>query len=94
MSNPLIDPAIRRAARAFRRKRLTPIDFDFVLLADCLDAVIASGKLAVGAQLPGERALADEFGVALDTLRNAIRVLQDRGRVVTLPSKGRFVTNR
>lgn len=47
--------------------------------------------LSPGARLPGERDLAEEYGVALGTARRAIEELRDRGLVVTLASKGSFV---
>jgi DNA-binding GntR family transcriptional regulator len=44
--------------------------------------------------LPGERALAEEFGVALGTVRRAVQELRERGAVVTLPSKGTYIADR
>jgi DNA-binding GntR family transcriptional regulator len=42
--------------------------------------------------LRGERAMAEEYGVAISTVRRAVRDLRDRGIVVTLAHKGTFVT--
>ncbi|MBB3052710.1 DNA-binding GntR family transcriptional regulator [Prauserella isguenensis] len=43
--------------------------------------------------MPGERSLAEEYGVALDTVRKATRILRERGLVQTLKSKGTFVAH-
>lgn len=51
----------------------------------------SAGALPPGARLPGERDLAEEYGVAVETARRAVRVLRERGLVVTLPAKGTFV---
>jgi GntR family transcriptional regulator len=43
-------------------------------------------------QLPSERSLSEEYGVSRMTLRRAIDVLQSRGYIYTVPSKGLFVS--
>ncbi|MEN3538823.1 winged helix-turn-helix domain-containing protein [Microbispora sp. ZYX-F-249] len=63
----------------------------YVRMADHIAARIASGEIPVNARLAGERALAEEYGVALGTARRAIEELRDRGLVVTLPAKGTYV---
>jgi DNA-binding GntR family transcriptional regulator len=63
-------------------------------IAAHLAARITAGEFAPGAMLPGERALAGYYGVALNTIRRALRELAERGTVVTLPAKGTFVTRR
>jgi DNA-binding GntR family transcriptional regulator len=60
-------------------------------LADHLALRITSGDLKSGSRLPGERALADEYGVAVGTARRAIKELRKRGLVITLPAKGTFI---
>ena len=59
-----------------------------------IERQVDSGELAPGAMLRGERAMAEEFGVAIDTVRRAVRDLRERGIVVTLPAKGTFVARR
>jgi len=66
----------------------------YVQVADHLAARIAAGEIPAGALLAGERALAEEYGVAIGTARRAIQELRDRGLVVTLPSKGTFVAEQ
>lgn len=61
-------------------------------VADHVEALIRAGELAANARLPGERALAEEYGVAIGTIRRAVQDLRERGIVTTLPSKGTFVT--
>ncbi|MGH3321322.1 MAG: winged helix-turn-helix domain-containing protein [Streptosporangiaceae bacterium] len=63
----------------------------YVLVADHIAARIGAGELTPGARLPGERELAEEYGVALGTVRRAVQELRDRGQVVTLPAKGTYV---
>ena len=50
-----------------------------------------SVKLKPHSQLPSERALSEEYGVSRMTLRRAIDVLQARGYIYSVPSKGLFV---
>lgn len=66
-------------------------DYSYVQLANYIEARIDDGTLAPGARLPGERALAEEYGVALGTVRSALRVLREKELLVTTPSKGTFV---
>lgn len=60
-------------------------------LADHIAARIAAGELPAGAKLPGERELAETYGVAVGTARRATKELRDRELVKTLPGKGTFV---
>ncbi|MBB6173368.1 DNA-binding GntR family transcriptional regulator [Nocardiopsis mwathae] len=50
--------------------------------------------LPPGARLAGERDLAEEYGVAVETARRAVRALREQGLVYTLPAKGTFVVAR
>lgn len=67
--------------------------YAYVQLAEYIEARIGDGTLTPGARLPGERALAEEYQVALGTVRSALRVLRDKGLIVTTPSKGTFILN-
>ncbi|MFF4652392.1 GntR family transcriptional regulator [Streptomyces sp. NPDC001380] len=62
-------------------------------VADHIAAEIAARTLRPGARLPGERALAEQYGVAVGTARRAIQELRDRGLAVTLPAKGTFIAS-
>jgi DNA-binding FadR family transcriptional regulator len=52
---------------------------------------IDSGIWPDGFQLPTERALASEYGLARNTVRRALKVLADEGRVVRQVGRGTFV---
>lgn len=69
-----------------------PPAYLYARMADHLTARITAGELAVGARLPGERDLAEEYGVAVGTARRAVEELRQRGLVVTLPAKGTFIS--
>lgn len=66
----------------------------YVRLADHLQALIEAGAFPYGAMLPNEREMVPEYHVSIDTVRRAVAELRHRGLVVTLPSKGTFVTHR
>lgn len=69
----------------------TAPEYVYRQVADAVAADIASGKLTPGARLPGERALAEQYGVAVGTARRAVEELRQRGLVFTLPAKGTFI---
>lgn len=58
-----------RAARAFDE------------IAAQVRAELAEGRLRIGARLPAERVLAEEFGVSRNTLREALRSLEHAGLI-------------
>ncbi|GHF47239.1 DNA-binding GntR family transcriptional regulator [Amycolatopsis bartoniae] len=74
-------------------ERETP-GYLYEAMAEQLAARIRSGELAPNTPLPGENQLAREYGVSLGTARHATRVLRERGLVVTIKSKGTYVTKR
>ena len=66
-------------------------DYSYVQLAKYIETRIGDGTFRPGARLPGERALAEEYGVARGTVRSALRVLREKGLIITTPSKGTFI---
>jgi len=58
-------------------------------LAAILRQRIEDGEIT--ARLPGEKDLVTEFGMALATVRKAVRVLRDDGLVRTVPGWGTYV---
>ena len=60
-------------------------------VADHIEARIRAGEIPLGAKLPGEQALRQEYGVALSTVRKAMALLRDRDLVTTRASKGTYV---
>jgi len=69
---------------------LTPL---YVQAADYLAARIASGDLQPGSRLPAERDLADQWGIAYQTVRRTMRELRERGLVASRIGKGTFVAS-
>ena len=54
---------------------------------------IAQGRLAPGAQLPTEQALAQTFGVSRNVIREAVARLRSEGRVWSQQGRGAFVSD-
>lgn len=65
----------------------------YMRLADHIAALIEAGRYPRGSMLPNERELTSEYGVSVDTIRRATAELRERGLVLTLPSKGSYVTD-
>lgn len=63
-------------------------------IAEVMEAEIAEGRLAPGSRLPTEAALAERFGVNRHTLRQAMKVLADKGLVRVAQGSGTFVEQR
>ncbi len=84
--------------------RMTPVPaFDpspgepaylYARVADHIQARIEAGDLPPHSRLSGERDLAAEYGVALGTVRRAVKELRRRGLVVTLAAKGTYIASR
>lgn len=60
-------------------------------LADALRERIAAGEFVEGRSLPGEQALAVEYGVTRTVVRNALRWLEQRGFVTARRNIGWFL---
>ncbi len=58
---------------------------------DALLAIVESPDYGPGSALPRERALAERLGVSRAMVRQAFRVLEDRGLVTARQGSGRFV---
>lgn len=69
-------PTTASAARPQRAPRA------FEAIAALIRAELVAGHLGVGSRLPSERALAQQFGVSRNTLREALRSLEHAGLVV------------
>jgi len=66
----------------------TPI---YVRVADWIESRIKSGELESGSRLPPERELAQDTGVAYDTVRRAAVLLRERGLIITVHGRGTYV---
>jgi DNA-binding GntR family transcriptional regulator len=63
-------------------------------IADELRARIDSGELPPGAQVPTQQELVEQYGVARMTVRQALKVLENDGLVVSRRPQGLFVRDR
>ena len=60
-------------------------------VAGLIEASIADGTYPPGSKLPPEKALAEQYEVAYETVRRAMNVLRERGLILTIWGKGTFV---
>lgn len=63
-------------------------------LADQLGAAMASGELSVGQRLPSEPVLMARYGIGRVTVRQAIELLRQSGKLTVQRGKGTFVAAR
>ena len=59
-----------------------------------LEADIDSGALEPDTRLPSEAELATQYGVARVSIRRAIELLRERGKVLTFHGRGTYVAER
>lgn len=71
----------------------TPL-IPYLKIADELRNRIRDGVYEVGGRLPSARELADELGVARNTVGSAIRLLREEGLVTPVPGRGTVVEAR
>jgi len=64
-------------------------DFAYIQVANDIAARIEVGEITH--KLPAERDLAQEYGVAYQTVRHSMKVLRDRGLIITRQGRGTFV---
>ncbi len=62
-------------------------------IVEQIEARILSGVLSVGDKLPPERELAEQFAVSRTAIREAVKILREKGLIEIRPGKGTFVTN-
>lgn len=60
-------------------------------IAEDLRTSIEAGRISPGDKLPSERALAEQYGTARNTAREAIRLLAEQGLVTAQHGRGVFV---
>jgi GntR family transcriptional regulator len=66
----------------------------YLQLAAILRGRIESGEIGPEEALPSITFLVQETGLAVGTVRKAIKVLADEGLAVTVPGRGSFATKR
>jgi GntR family transcriptional regulator, hexuronate regulon transcriptional repressor len=64
-----------------------------VEIASTLKERISAGEWAAGGQIPPERELAAEFGVARNTVRRAVEFLENEGTLVRHVGRGTFLAS-
>ena len=80
--------------RLYRNKDTTAGPGTADELAQLIEELVTSGELEAGTRLPAIRAMADEVGLAPNTVAAAYRRLADRGLVVGRGRAGTFVVER
>lgn len=60
-------------------------------LAQWIAGAVESGELKSGDALPTEVQLADYTGLSVDTVRSALKLLRERGVIVTAQGIGSFI---
>ncbi|MFE6736567.1 FadR/GntR family transcriptional regulator [Microbacterium sp. NPDC057650] len=60
-------------------------------IVDALEQEIVDGRWEVGSKIPSERKLAEEVSVSRPVVREALRVLSERGLITVAPGRGSFV---
>lgn len=68
-----------------------PAEYVYVQLADDLAKRIERGEFPVGARLPSEAELAQDYGTAKMTVRRALEILRERSLIRTLHGRGSVV---
>ena len=63
----------------------------YLQVADRLRAAILDGRLAANEQLPTQKTLAGQYGVAVETVKRALGELRSEGLIVTRQGKGSYV---
>lgn len=63
----------------------------YMQIADDLRSQIQEGKYGPGDRLPSNRAMSEQYGVAAETLRQALDVLRGEGLIATQSTRGTFV---
>ena len=67
---------------------------EYMRVAQAIEDKVARGVLRPGDKLPAEQALAEEYGVAYNTIRRAMKELRERGLIETVWGKGTFILRR
>lgn len=62
------------------------------IIAEKVEQGILEGKFKFGERLPSEQALADEFGVSRNVVREAFKILQERGLITVQDGAGAYVS--
>ena len=83
-------PKPAREPRVVRRDRVTLTQS----CAEALEEAIEAGTYRPGSRLPSEAELADQLAVSRPTLRESLRLLEERGMIRRRHGRGTFVRER
>ena len=61
------------------------------VIAGTIEEAILSGTFAIGTQMPSEPAMSKQFGVSRNVVREAYKILQERGLLDIQDGNGAFV---
>ena len=86
------DSATVRLIRAFARAHTVPVPL-YQRIAEDLLQKIRSGAFGVGSVLPAEMLLMEHYGASRNTIRGALKQLQDMGLVSRRRNRGTVVEN-
>lgn len=89
---PVIE--VKRAEPGHRASQLRGPLPAHMQISEMLIREISAGRLADGSRLPPERTLAADLGVAVGTLRRALRDLEDQGLLERIQGSGNYVRAR
>lgn len=63
----------------------------YVQVAETVARAITAGEMQPGERLPSIRELSDRYGVAPMTIQHALRILRERGLIVSWQGRGSYV---
>ena len=78
----------QKRERKFQRRSL------YLTVIDLLVDDIKKGKYPPGSKIPSEDQLSQEFAVSRVTLREALRALEEEGRIIRRQGRGTFICDR
>jgi len=86
-----LQPSAHRSTRSSRIPQSSR-KAKYVSISNDLRGRITGGEFPAGGRLPGQRALAEAYGVTLVTVRQALQVLVDEGLIVQRQGRETLVT--
>ena len=85
----MIFMSLEDRADRIRHESATPVT---VQVAADIEADINAGRLAPDTRLPSEAELSQQYGVARVTIRRALALLREQGKVITVHGRGTYVS--
>lgn len=67
---------------------------DYQMIMDCILELIEGGMISIGDKLPTERALSERLGISRNSVREALRTMEDLGLVECKQGSGTYLTDR